>query len=821
MDKKQITWKQWLLGLIVSLLLGIVLFFTSVKYIFNPNFTDTFKVGILLLENLTSGNLKFKAYLTILFALMPLGVLIVYFFIYNNKGLEDYGSASFAKKEDFQKMGINNEKGLMLGCLHNKKGEIQEFLRCLSPLSCLIVAPPGTGKTASIALPNLFSLACSVVVLDIKGELFDLSAGYRQEKFQSKILRFSPLYPKENTMFFNPFDKKVIADMDYVKMKQLADQIAGTIFIGEKGKENDHWIVSAKTLFTFFATYFMQKNKHTTLGEIAQAPKKDFYDIIPDDIKLQFGLATQDEHTRELTRDFTKDTSKAFYKAVANDESLHTITKNQANAYTQVADNEFASVKSTFDTFMAVFQNPNVDNATSKMSFDYYDLRKERISCYIVIQTEDIDILAPLIRIFVETMFKKLMSGQGNSDPNKFIYFIGDEFVRFGKMPFLLEAPALCRSYGLIPIYITQSYEQIKKYYGEDDLKILRGNVGYQVVFTMNSAGDAEELSKMIGKFTRKKVSRSQGNLDLIKSSDSTSSEGYELVPAQDILNMPNTDILILVRGFVKHPIKAKVNYWFKNPQWKGADKIPLKSEEELAKEKAEAEAKAQEAEKQAEVESQEQEAQTPTKVSYVQVVNENPLKENAPQVQEQRNVYMQVVMDENELKAQKKAQEIRESRKRQEEAKAKLAQTQEAEEQAVLKDIQPFSEEEKQEIIKQAQENGQKQEKVSQEIQLAKEEKQAIVEESQGNAESQEEQAQAEVSGEPTTQEKIAYIKQELGSEGYKKFLLHLAIPDDLDETPIEERVANMRALMEDNKMPMVAIKQIVTEIKNKEEEP
>lgn len=565
--------------------------------------------------------------------------------------------------------------------------------------------------------------------------------------------------------------------MDYVKMKQLADQIAGTIFIGEKGKENDHWIVSAKTLFTFFATYFMQKNKHTTLGEIAQAPKKDFYDIIPDDIKLQFGLATQDEHTRELTRDFTKDTSKAFYKAVANDESLHTITKNQANAYTQVADNEFASVKSTFDTFMAVFQNPNVDNATSKMSFDYYDLRKERISCYIVIQTEDIDILAPLIRIFVETMFKKLMSGAGNADPNKFIYFIGDEFVRFGKMPFLLEAPALCRSYGLIPIYITQSYEQIKKYYGEDDLKILRGNVGYQVVFTMNSAGDAEELSKMIGKFTRKKVSRSQGNLDLIKSSDSTSSEGYELVPAQDILNMPNTDILILVRGFVKHPIKAKVNYWFKNPQWKGADKIPLKSEEELAKEKAQAEA-----------ESQEQEAQTPTKVSYVQVVNENPLKENAPQEQEKRNAYMQVVMDENELKAQKKAQEIRESRKRQEEVKAKLAQTQETKE-------------------------GKKSNL------LNKEEKQAIIEESQ--MESQEEQAQAEESGEPTTQEKIAYIKQELGSEGYKKFLLHLAIPDELDETPTEEKVANMRALMEENRMPMVAIKQIVAEIKNKEEEP
>ena len=803
MDKK-ITLQKWLLGLFVCIVLGIVLFFSSVKYIFNPNFTDVFHTGFLLLQNLTSGKLKFKAYLTILFALMPLIVLIVYFIIHNDKSLEDYGNASFAKKEDFKRMGINNEQGLMLGCLYkqktlieklkNKPDEIEQFLRCVSPLSCLIVAPPGTGKTASIALPNLFSLPCSVVVLDIKGELFYLSAGYRQEKFGNRILRFSPLYPDENTMFFNPFDRKVIADMDYVKMKQLADQIAGTIFIGEKGKENDHWVVSAKTLFTFFATYFMQKNKHTSLGEIAQAPKKDFYDEIPDDIKLQFGLATEDEFTQKITRDLSKDSSKAFFKAVANDETLHDITRNQANAYTIVADNEFASVKSTFDTFMAVFQNPNVDNATAKMSFDYYDLRKEKISCYIVIQTEDIDILAPLIRIFVETMFKKLMSGEGNADPNKFIYFIGDEFVRFGKMPFLLEAPALCRSYGLIPIYITQSYEQIKKYYGEDDLNILRSNVGYQVVFTMNSAKDAEELSKMIGKFTRKKISRSQGNLDLIKSSDSTSSEGYELVPAQDILNMPNTDILILVRGFVKHPIKAKVNYWFKNPQWKGADKIPLKSNEEL--EKAQIEQTKKELQ---ETEKEKESTETAKINSYVQIVNENPLqaKKNEPKASKV-NPYMQVVVDKNE----EKARQILASRKRQEEVK------QESQEQEVLNTIQPFTKEEKQEIIRQAQENIEN--KVMESINTENPQKEEKLE--LENAEV--EQAQL------TSKDKIAYIEKELGKEGYKTFLLHLATPDDLDTTPTEIKIEQMRNLMTENKIPINTIKDIIKEIKNKNEE-
>ncbi|XTO85312.1 hypothetical protein J0E88_10900 (plasmid) [Campylobacter coli] len=62
--------------------------------------------------------------------------------------------------------------------------------------------------------------------------------------------------------------------MNFIQMMKLADQIAGTIFVAEKGKEGDHWVTSAKTLFTFFALYNMQKHKHTSLGDLTQAPKK-------------------------------------------------------------------------------------------------------------------------------------------------------------------------------------------------------------------------------------------------------------------------------------------------------------------------------------------------------------------------------------------------------------------------------------------------------------------------------------------------------------------------------------------------------------------
>lgn len=567
--------KRDALSLIVCAILSVIIFFCSISYFFHipmsiENFKIVYNIGIEIFSNLGNPNLKLKSYMAIIYALIPLVIWIVFSLIGNSMTKGEYGNARLADKKELTQMGLNYEEGMMFGCFRNGSKKPPTFIRSNKPLATLIVAPPGTGKTASIAIPNLLSLPQSCVVLDIKGELYQKTAGYRQQKLDNKVLLFSP-FSDENTMFFNPFDNKVIKDMNFVQMKKLADQIAGTIFVGEKGKENDHWVVSAKTMFSFFALYNMEKFKHTTLADLAQAPKKDYYNELQGEFLEMCQI--QNEETGEIERNTKEDTLKAFFLQVSNDESLNDIVRNQARQYSTAAQNEFASIKSTYDTFMAVFSNPQVAKAVSKMRFNYEDLREEHITMYIVIQTEDMDILAPLIRILLESMCKKLMTNE-NSDPNKFIYLILDEFVRFGKMPFLLEMPALCRSFGLVPLYITQSYEQIKKYYGEDDLRIIRANVAYQVVFRMNSFEDAETLSKMIGDFTREKVSTSKGNLDLLKHNVSTNAEGYKLITAQDILSNPIDKIYILVGGFLNRPIKADVNFWFKVKEWEGADKI-------------------------------------------------------------------------------------------------------------------------------------------------------------------------------------------------------------------------------------------------------
>lgn len=576
---------QWAIMFLTAFILGIVAFYLVTWYLFRPDILALNKVAMNIISHLGEKGLKVKAYYPVIAFAIPNLIMFIWWLLPNLNNKETYGNARFAMRSDFKEMGITSENGLILGTFMNKdfKGNIKsyELLRASKPLSTLVVAPPGRGKTAGIIIPNLLTIPNSSVVFDIKGELLQKTAGYRQKYFKNEIQVFSP-FSWDNTLFFNPFDISIVEKMDYIQIKKLADQIASTIFVGEKGKENDHWVVSAKTMFVFFAEYFMQKNKTTTLGELAQAPKLDYFKYLNDEYKKNAMKEVEEEDVeaqevvKKMIRDESVNCFKIWLQQTSFDESIDDNTRNQARAYSTAAEQEFASIKSTYDTFMKVFSNPQVANSVSKMSFAFDDLREKKLSLYVVIQTEDMEILAPLVRIFTETLFKTLMSGKENSDPNKFIYCFLDEFVRFGKMPFLLEAPALCRSYGLLPVFVTQSYEQIKKYYGEDDLGIIRANAGYQVVFGMNTTKDAKELSELIGDFTRQKTSTSQGNLELFKQNYSKSQEAYKLVTDQDIKNQSSEDLLVLVGGFVNRPIKAKVPYWFKNPAWKGADKIEL-----------------------------------------------------------------------------------------------------------------------------------------------------------------------------------------------------------------------------------------------------
>ncbi|MGL2839204.1 type IV secretory system conjugative DNA transfer family protein [Helicobacter pylori] len=496
-----------------------------------------------------------------------------------------------------------------------------------SPLSTLIIAPPGSGKTAAVAVPNLLNVPSSCVVLDIKGELFDLTAGYRQQVLKNKIFVFDPL-GNDNTLKFNPFDKRIAEKLDFNRKRRLVDEVGNTIFAEDGANKDPHWTQQAKNLFVFYALYDLCVHNTSTFFEIASAPIKNYVPLINPQSRFYTELyecqSSDNGFVKENGRYIAKvengvkkmkpnvNVELLWYKQVAEqvytdpenpknydgsvnhlekddqgniimkEGMLDPIIRNEANKWAKANDKEFASIKSVYSRFMQVFTSYQVKSATDSMSFEYEDLRADNISLYIKIAQTDIDTLAPLIRILLESIAKNLLLKESKKFEER-VYLFLDEFVRFGKLPFLLEMPALSRSYDVVLIFITQSNALIEKYYGREDARIVNSTVAYKIIFKMDDLEYAKQVSEEIGKMTRKTRSHSTEKGQLITGGTSSiGKEAWDLLSAQDIMNIDKDEVIVLVSGHKAKPLKLKANYYFKNKELLSRINWEVKPNEEV-----------------------------------------------------------------------------------------------------------------------------------------------------------------------------------------------------------------------------------------------
>lgn len=550
-----------LLFFIIGLILFVPIFYIALCLYMEFDILNSFYILPNIYEGLQQGKqLKLEVYLSFVWAsILPLFSL---FLILQSRKSSAYGRARFAVSSDLKNMGLNLKKGFILAKFKNKS------LCFDNGLSALIVAAPGTGKTSSIAIPNLLTIKTSCIVLDIKGELKSLTSSYRKEVLKNKVFVFNP-FSKSNTFFFNPFDKDILVKLDFDERITLVKQLATILFPkSEKGSES-HWRESAKDLFVFFAMYDIEKHNQTFLCEINRYPKKSAEELLTtENLEELYNLQAEGIVVDELNY---------FFKQASDDDSLDPLVRNQARSLSRVHYKELKSVITTFSRTMDVFNDYRVMNATSKMSFRYEELRRKNITLYIVVKEKDIDTLSPLIRILYEAIGKNLLDEE-NNNPDERIYFINDEFTRFGKLEFLLELPTLSRSYNIPGIYITQTEAQIEKYYSKEDLRIITGSVAYRAYFSVNDNETAKRVAEEIGDYTREKVSESSQANKLLGSKN-RSREGYKLLTPQDLMNLRKDEILILALGARETPIKAQANYYFKNKKLKKIIKKYAKKE--------------------------------------------------------------------------------------------------------------------------------------------------------------------------------------------------------------------------------------------------
>ncbi len=172
----------------------------------------------------------------------------------------NYGGAHFATEKEISKdLKLRGDTGLILG-IHRR-----DYLRMDEPLSVLIYAPPGSGKTAGVIIPSLLSCGNSALVHDPKGELHDKTAGFRMRNRQ-RIIRFEPAAAVSAK--WNPLGKEELPETLREKVSYI-DRIANTLVnAGKQG--DDYWTREARSPFVFFSLFPTHRDGETSLPAVRE-----------------------------------------------------------------------------------------------------------------------------------------------------------------------------------------------------------------------------------------------------------------------------------------------------------------------------------------------------------------------------------------------------------------------------------------------------------------------------------------------------------------------------------------------------------------------
>jgi type IV secretion system protein VirD4 len=128
----------------------------------------------------------------------------------------------------------------------------------------ILSAPPRAGKGVEVVIPNLLNFPGSVIVLDVKRENWEITAGFRQQHGQ-QVFMFDPLSETGDTVRWNP--PFYVSEDPNNRINDI-QRNAEMLYQVEPGKDA-FWALSSRTLFLGVGLYLFETPHATrTLGEV-------------------------------------------------------------------------------------------------------------------------------------------------------------------------------------------------------------------------------------------------------------------------------------------------------------------------------------------------------------------------------------------------------------------------------------------------------------------------------------------------------------------------------------------------------------------------
>jgi type IV secretion system protein VirD4 len=446
-----------------------------------------------------------------------------------------HGSARWAMRRELAEAGLLDDAGIVLcqtadarltSSSDGRGGRIWKLarqgalIRHAGPEHVLVFAPTRSGKGVGTVVPTLLTWPASVVVYDIKKELWELTGGWRR-RF-SHCWRFEPT--GAGGIRFNPLFEVRKGSGEVRDAQNIAE-----ILIDPEGRgEKDHWRLSGASLLTGVILHVLYAERDKSLSGVSA--------FLSDPLRTQFDILS-----RMLTTSHLPD-------------GPHPVVAQTARAMLNKSENELSGVVSTAKAALTLYEDPIVADNTSRSDFRIADLMNadHPVSLYLVVPPSDLERTRPLVRLLLNQMGKRLtekMSVKGPGYAHRLLMLL-DEFPTLGRLSFFEGALAFSAGYGIKCFLICQSLNQLEKAYGRDNSII--DNCHVRMAYAANRAETAKTISELMGQSTASKRQRSfsgKGLLGAKSVSESDQEFARPLMTPDEVLRLPYEDALVFVGG--------------------------------------------------------------------------------------------------------------------------------------------------------------------------------------------------------------------------------------------------------------------------------
>lgn len=446
-----------------------------------------------------------------------------------------YGSARWANTADIRKAGLMQSAGVFLG-LHDG-----QYLRHEGPEHVLTFAPTRSGKGVGLVVPTLLSWPASAVIHDIKGENWQITAGWRS--------RFS------HCLLFNPTDAKSAAYNPLLEVRRGAHEVRDVqniadILVDPEGalEKRNHWEKTSHALLVGAILHVLYAGEDKTLRGVAN---------FLSDPACPFELTLH----RMMTTRHLRDTP-------------HPVVASAAREVLNKSDNERSGVLSTAMSFLGLYRDPTVAEVTSRCDWRIADLiaSESPVSLYLVVPPSDISRTKPLIRLILNQIGRRLTESLDGSDGierrHKLLLML-DEFPALGRLDFFETALAFMAGYGIRSFLIAQSLNQIDKAYGQNHS--ILDNCHVRVTFATNDERTAKRISETLGTATELRAQRNYAGHRLAPWLGhlmvSRQETARPLLTPGEVMQLPPDESVVMVSSVA--PIKAKKLRYYADANFK------------------------------------------------------------------------------------------------------------------------------------------------------------------------------------------------------------------------------------------------------------